>query len=188
MDSVLRSFHVSAAGRDPRLFSVSAATRAAVSGPNSVFISSVVRSVSSTVSWRMAAAIMKLSDDVMASGAVPRCSAITWVIIAAASSGCRIYGTAVPLRTAPLWAYVAVQIARSMTDSFSDCTCLINASISSLVRFIAGILCSFIVYVLYCRKAAAGTAAAMCFCGKAAPGAACQAPGACGAYYYLFTH
>ena len=53
------------------------------------------------------------------------------------------------------------------------------------MRFIAGILCSFIVYVLYCRKAAAGTAAAMRFYGKAAPGAACQAPGACGGVLLL---
>ena len=104
------------------------------------------------------------------------------------SSGCRMYGTAVPLRTAPLWAYAAVEMARSISYSSSDCACFINASISSLMRFIAGILCSFIVYVLYCMKAAAGTAAAMRFYGKAAPGAACQAPGACGAYYYLFTH
>ena len=67
----------------------------------------------------------------------------------------------------------------------SDCACFINASISSLMRFIAGILCSFIVYVLYCRKAAAGTAAAMRFYGKAAPGAACQAPGAYGGVVLL---
>ena len=96
-----------------------------------------------------------------------------------------MYRTAVPLRTAPLWAYAAVEMARSISDSPSDCACFINASISSLMRFIADILCSFIVYVLYCRKAAAGTAAAMRFYGKAAPSAACQAPGACGGVLLL---